>query len=136
MENTAPPSTASLYDACVQQALESYQRRLKQLKAMEGSLKLLEAFAPALEARGYTLHGSRLNWDAGHKAVRLVETMSDTANKRLHAALVELGFEEFSRIEHRSWCSLFMKHGRLRVQLSVETALLHPAPAAEGKAPL
>ena len=106
-----------------------HRRRLAEIKASAKKLDLLEAFLPALAARGIKLAYRKISaWDGG-KTLR-IESHAIGGDNKLYAALIELGFKEIERAHlWRDEYTVKLQHGRWLVVTFVVNA-----PAQEGGA--
>lgn len=134
MRNTA--SKPSLTEACVKREDERHALRLKHLKALAPQLHLLQAFVPGLEARGITLWPDYIELDNSRPrkpAVRLLSRIFDSGNRQLYQALLDLGFQEEERRDHKSFAAALLRHGALRISMHVDSPVVAsaPPPAAE-----
>lgn len=114
-----------------------HRTRLAEIKAMAGKLALLDAFLPALIARGIRLQYREIHLLNKGKALR-IHSVVLTPDDALYQALTEQGFREIAREE--SWRGsktdqVTLKHGRaLHVVIDVSKLPPQPAPAQGGDA--
>jgi hypothetical protein len=92
---------------------------------MEAQLALLDQFREQLKANDFDLYAPyrsrEIDWDTSRKALRISSCGFGFSVKRLHQALLSLGFKETTREVYGSFASVVLTKGRLRITFHVNT---------------
>jgi hypothetical protein len=122
----------TLEELAIALADNEHRRRLAEVKAMSKRLALLNEFLPALAARGVKVWAGDIHSSDGGKTLRIYPSMFVGNSDKLHAALIELGFQEVERKPNHRDDTITLRHGRwLVVAIDVTKAA---TPAAAGNA--
>ncbi len=110
----------TLEEVAIARSLYCHRRRLDEIKAMKNGLLLLDAFLPALYARGINLADRTINTlDKG--ATLYVQTANALIyDDDLYERCIELGFREIGRRDYgRLYHVVALQHGQLLVEIEV-----------------
>lgn len=123
------PKSKNLFEACLEQEHARHAQRLKELKAMQTRLAMLDPCLPAIKAAGLELwhgqisdHGDQLHLTSG--------VFCGRNNGALTKVLLAQGFKEIKRNAYSTWDVVILAKGRLKVNLSIEKPL-PPSPQPE-----
>lgn len=129
MRNAARKET--LEEAAIRLENQRHAHRLKEIKTISKRLQDLQAYVPALEAAGVTLHAAdiRVCWHKGP-----IELMQGFMNTRAALAALDVftshGFKEAERRQYACYATVVVQKGYLKVRLVFDQA----APASAGQA--
>ena len=125
----AQPST--LFEQALQAEHARHAARIAELKNLEGKLRMLDAFMPAIRAAGINLNGSELHgW--GGKAIHVMSaTLNPQRNAAVERVLRDVGMRELRRADYSTCYSVELRKGHLTVAMTVDT---YKRPTAQGAA--
>jgi hypothetical protein len=126
------PAPSGLFAAAIEHEHQRHAHRLAELKALESKLRLLDSFAAPLNAQGIKLYPEQVSTYAAGPEVWLSTASTDSTGRRLYTALSAVGFAVETRRDHGTSATVTLKHGRLRVRMFVDAAVLDPAPSLAG----
>lgn len=108
----------TLEELALARADYEHRRRVAEIKAMRAKLALLDPFIAPLAERGIRFGHRDIHAQDGGKVLRLHTVAFESADDRLYAALLDLGFREIAREDlYRSSRTsvVTLKHGRALV---------------------
>ena len=107
----------SLYEQAVAAENLRHASRLKELRAGEKKLALLDSIAGQLEAAGIALYPGDLQMGRNH--IYVAAGWGDQRIAKLAAWLVADGFKETARLDYPSFSSVRLSKGRLSLRFHV-----------------
>jgi hypothetical protein len=123
----------TLEELAIALADNEHRRRLAEIKAMGKKLALLDEFLPALAERGIKVWARDIHSSDGGKTLRIYPSMFVGNDDKLHAALIDLGFNEVERKSNHRDDTVTLRHGRwLVVAIDVTKAATPAAAEAAG----
>lgn len=114
----------SLYEQAVAAENLRHASRLKELRAGEKKLALLDSIATQLEAAGIALYPSDLQ--ISRDCIYVSAGWGDQRIRKLAAWLVGDGFKETDRQDYPSFSSVRFSKGRLSLRLHLAVSRLAP----------
>ena len=116
--------TQSLYEQAVAAENLRHASRLKELRAGEKKLALLDSIAGQLEAAGIALYPGDLQMGRNH--IYVAAGWGDQRIAKLAAWLVADGFKETYRQDYSSFSAVRFSKGRLHIQLHLTAKQVAP----------